>query len=478
MNLKPRPVTPPAPPPNTAYQHSRIPPPLGSVDPPKGPWQMIDPRRCATAEGTYPMREMLAASAAPSPPGQSVALLAPKLESGIFYMRPDADDSCHQLEVGKYLRGNSPLGGVGGGIGGLGPNITPPPAPGGPGAGTPPPAPDIGSAVNRYNQMEAEVEDLALRQRLQALIDGYHQTGKMDPNELSLIEQSQEALRQQKIAAQNSADDQGLLRNQDYRAQQRAQADAQPDSQAQLRNKYDELLKQASGPDGSAAAMGLVDPWHDLVVRPDGAIDPEALRQMQLDMMRATQGTNSAQAALANATSDSADNALAAVRGVRNASIFAVSSVLSGGMAAAGYSPMVVGGAMGAATGGFTSFADGQGFVAGALAGGLKGTAFGAFAPFLGAIPGLNPYLGGAAVGSALGVCRAGMMVPAPPRALSGEAPSGVAGTWLGGQGANWAANNGWAAPPAPFEPTVPEAAPPVMGPKGRSRLTVRRAAS
>ena len=393
--------------PYAAYRPSPIPAPLEQVDPLKSPWTQIDPRRCATAEGTYPMPEMVAgffggALAA----AVTMALIAPKLEAGIFYLRPNADDSCHKLEVEKYLQGNSPIGGLGGGIGGLGPNVTPPPRPPGtPPAGSGPPAvPDPAAFVDRYNVVNSKVvQDPALTARLKTVLDGFHQTGKMDLGELTSIEQAQDAIRQQTIASADAGNEQNLAANQAWIAAQRVQQQARDDAaaavQAGLRRQYDGAIQQASGLrpgfDGSAAAMALAnDPKYSGVIRPDGTIDPAALRTMQGDLLGATQKTDSDQAVLANATATAANKT---VTNFRDGAILAASSVVGGTLLSAGCSALSVAAAMGAGSSGITAYSDGKdlgGTAAAALTGGLTGVFLGGTGALL-ANCGFNPAAAG-----------------------------------------------------------------------------------
>lgn len=467
------------PPVNTAYQPSKVPPPLNYVEPgTRGTGGAgtggIDPRRCATAEGAYPLHEMVAGFFGGAIAGMAgMAVIAPRLEAGVFYLRPQADDSCFRTEVTTYLVGKSPLGGLGGGIGGLGPNITPPPSSTRPGSGqTGPAVPDIGALVTRYNSVNVEVSDPGLTARLQGLIDKYHQTGTLDPAELASIENAQAAIRQGVIARADAGNEQNLDRNRVYRTQQQELEDSDVRAQRALRGQFEKAVAQASGDRGSAAAAALVDPWHDAVVNPDdGTIDPEMLHAMQRALLHATKRTDAAQAALANATSDAADNALAVARGMRDTGAFVLSSVVTGGAAAAGYSASVVSLAMSAAMAGITAKSEGGGFIDGAASGvwgGLKSAVVmggvGKATGFLTA--GLNHVEVGAGLGAVTSGVEAWWNGQDVLSAMAAGGLRGGAGAWLGGKGADFAVRTGMAAapPPAPgpwgYDPEMPASRP------------------
>lgn len=378
------------------------------------------------------------------------AVISPGLVIPAFYLRPNPDVSCYAAEL-RGLTTESPLGGLGSALGAGATALTAaqPPAQPPPNAPTPPELVDI------VRQIDLESSgNPALMRDAQAIMDRYRNGGGIDPQAVADLQDRYNRYRGGVNSAVEAANQASLDRNQVYRAQQAANEAAAEAAQRDLINRYGALRDRFSGPDASAAALEALSNAGP-VTDAQGRIDPAKLRDLERTLLGAQQGALNTAAALSNARNDAAENALAAARGMRDASIFVSSAGLggafaagvAGNLAAAGFTPLATtaltgfatGGVVGGVAGGITGASEGGSLEAGlrgardaAIQGAVMGGLIAPLAPILPS----NPAVAGALFGAGHAALTGGNI-------WKGALEGAIAGQ-LGHMGANASAANPW----------------------------------
>jgi hypothetical protein len=393
------------------------------------------------------------------------AVISPVLVVPAFYLRPNPDVSCYAAEL-RGLTTSSPLGGFGSAVGAGATALD------GARNGGPPNAQTPAELVDRVRQIDLESSgNPSLMRDAQAIIDRYNRGGGIDPQAVADLQNAYDNYRGGVIASADAANQAALDRNRDYRAQQAAKQAAEDAAQRDLINRYGALRDRFSGPNASAGALEALSNAGP-VTDAQGRIDPAKLRELERTLLGAQQDALNTAAALSNARSDAAENALAAARGLRDVSILVSSAGLggafaagvAGNLAAAGFSPLATaaltgfatGGVVGGVAGGITGASEGGSVSAGlrgardaAIQGAVMGGLIAPLAPILPS----NPAVAGALFGAGHAALTGGNV-------WKGALEGAVAGQ-LGHMGANASAANPWGRTvPVPESGNAPRAVP------------------